>query len=146
LFSIRSSASLTKNDILPPLSYVLIFSFYHICFFLPIMQWSFKDNLFIIVSENIINLIKIENYKLHKEKTLHFNNLENYDSCQFTQVIRNKNFFKSLISIINEIFDLLKIDCEKLKKPKIDLKNELCEGIINKYLNYFEIIKTLEKD
>ncbi|WP_236870219.1 hypothetical protein, partial [Candidatus Bandiella numerosa] len=23
-----------------PLSYVLIFSFYHICFFLPIMQWS----------------------------------------------------------------------------------------------------------
>ncbi|WP_236870386.1 hypothetical protein, partial [Candidatus Bandiella numerosa] len=40
LFSIRSSASLTKNDILPPLSYVLIFSFYHICFFLPIMQWS----------------------------------------------------------------------------------------------------------
>ncbi|WP_236869862.1 hypothetical protein, partial [Candidatus Bandiella numerosa] len=41
LFSIRSSASLTKNDILPPLSYVLIFSFYHICFFLPIMQWSF---------------------------------------------------------------------------------------------------------
>ncbi|WP_236870526.1 hypothetical protein, partial [Candidatus Bandiella numerosa] len=40
-FSIRSSASLTKNDILPPLSYVLIFSFYHICFFLPIMQWSF---------------------------------------------------------------------------------------------------------
>ncbi|WP_236870559.1 hypothetical protein, partial [Candidatus Bandiella numerosa] len=42
LFSIRSSASLTKNDILPPLSYVLIFSFYHICFFLPIMQWSSK--------------------------------------------------------------------------------------------------------
>ncbi|WP_236870300.1 hypothetical protein, partial [Candidatus Bandiella numerosa] len=23
--------------------YVLIFSFYHICFFLPIMQWSYKD-------------------------------------------------------------------------------------------------------
>ncbi|WP_236870485.1 hypothetical protein, partial [Candidatus Bandiella numerosa] len=43
LFSIRSSASLTKNDILPPLSYVLIFSFYHICFFLPIMQWSLYD-------------------------------------------------------------------------------------------------------
>ncbi|WP_236869956.1 hypothetical protein, partial [Candidatus Bandiella numerosa] len=51
LFSIRSSASLTKNDILPPLSYVLIFSFYHICFFLPIMQWSFYNR-----SEPVVRL------------------------------------------------------------------------------------------
>ncbi|WP_236870633.1 alcohol dehydrogenase catalytic domain-containing protein, partial [Candidatus Bandiella numerosa] len=53
LFSIRSSASLTKNDILPPLSYVLIFSFYHICFFLPIMQWSFPGEGQILV-KNIV--------------------------------------------------------------------------------------------
>ncbi|MBY0580978.1 MAG: hypothetical protein K2P53_04790 [Rickettsiales bacterium] len=106
----------------------------------------FKDNLFVIVSDNIINLIKIENYKLHKEKTLHFDNLENYNSCLFTQVIRDEFFFKSMISIINEIFDLLKINCEQLNKPNIDLKNELCEGIINKYLKYFEVIKRLDRD
>ncbi|WP_236870198.1 hypothetical protein, partial [Candidatus Bandiella numerosa] len=64
LFSIRSSASLTKNDILPPLSYVLIFSFYHICFFLPIMQWSFLSYMFLsayyaMVLNNVIVIIMI---------------------------------------------------------------------------------------
>lgn len=51
-----------------------------------------------------------------------------------------------MISIINEIFDLLKINCEQLNKPNIDLKNKFCEGIINKYLKYFEVIKRLDRD
>ncbi|WP_236870389.1 EAL domain-containing protein, partial [Candidatus Bandiella numerosa] len=75
LFSIRSSASLTKNDILPPLSYVLIFSFYHICFFLPIMQWSLKglpdkkDNILIL--RTLIGFAKSLNLEIiaeHVEK------------------------------------------------------------------------------
>ena len=101
----------------------------------------FKDSLFLIIYENTIELIKMENYKLYKEKILHFDNLENYDSCQFTQAIRDDKFLKYLNNIIHEIFDLLQINCKKLEKTEINSKNEFCENIINKYLKSFEIIK-----
>ena len=101
----------------------------------------FKDSLFLITSENTIELIKMENYKLDKEKVLHFDNLESYDLCQFTQAIRDEKYLKSFSNIIHEIFDLLKIDCKKLEKTEINSKNKLCENIINKYLKAFEIIK-----
>uniref|UniRef100_UPI001F239778 hypothetical protein n=1 Tax=Candidatus Bandiella numerosa TaxID=2570586 RepID=UPI001F239778 len=69
LFSIRSSASLTKNDILPPLSYVLIFSFYHICFFLPIMQWSFVYcYIFIFITQQHMMLDNITIFSTRKAK------------------------------------------------------------------------------
>ncbi len=106
----------------------------------------FKDILFLIISEDTIELMKIENYKLNKEKSFHFDNLENYNSYQFTQAIRDEKFLKSLNNIIHEILNLLKIDCKQLRKTDINSKNKLCDSIINKYLKSFETIKPADNN
>lgn len=106
----------------------------------------FKDSLFLITSENTIELIKMKNYKLDKEKILYFDNLEIYDSCQFTQAIRDEKYLKAFSNIIHEIFNLLKIDCKKLEKTEINSKNKFCKNIINKYLKAFEIIKPADNN
>ena len=102
--------------------------------------------MFLITSENTIELIKMKNYKLDKEKILYFDNLEIYDSCQFTQAIRDEKYLKAFSKIIHEIFDLLKIDCKKLEKTEINSKNKFCKNIINKYLKAFEIIKPTDNN
>jgi hypothetical protein len=100
----------------------------------------FKDSIFVITSENTIELIKMTNYKLDIKKVLHFDNLESYDSCQFTQAIRDEKYLKFLSNIIHEIFDLLKIDCKNPEKTELSSRNKFCKNIINKYLKIFEIM------